>query len=305
MSSAPSAAAAANDPFRCGTVAIVGRPNVGKSSLLNRLLGQKLAITSDRAQTTRHRIVGIVNRPNAQLLMLDSPGIQARERNALNRVLNRTARQVADEADVVVMVCEAQAWRETDAAVARALPRGKPRLLALNKIDALRDRRAPFAWASDVAAQFDFDELVPVSALNGHQVGLLADLCAQRLPIAPPAYADDELTDRSERFLAAEALREKLFRRLGAELPYESTVTIDRFEQEGELRRVFATILVARDSQKAIVLGAGGERIKTIATQARVDLERLFGGRVYLEVFVKVRSGWADNEDGLRAYGYE
>lgn len=291
--------------FRCGYVAIVGRPNVGKSTLMNKLVGQKLAITSDKPQTTRHRITGIVNRPGAQLLILDTPGIQQKEKNAMNRVLNKTARQVAQEADVVVMVFDARGWREEDQAIASALPKGLPRILALNKIDAVKDRQAVFEMAAGIAQDNQFDEIIPISAKSGHQVELLADLCAARLPLGAAWFDEDMLTDRSERFLASELLREKLFRHLGAELPYSSTVVIEGFEVKGQLRRIQATVLVERASQKGIVLGAGGSRMKQMATEARLDLERLFGSKVYLEVFVKVRSGWADNEQSLRAYGYE
>lgn len=294
-----------SDDFRCGYVAIVGRPNVGKSTLMNRLVGQKLAITSDRPQTTRHRITGIVNRPGAQLLLLDTPGIQHKEKSAMNRVLNKTARQVAQEADVVVMVFDARAWREEDQAIASALPKSLPRILALNKIDAVKDRQAVFEMAARIAQDNQFDELIPISAKSGHQVELLADLCAARLPLGAAWFDEDMLTDRSERFLASELIREKLFRHLGAELPYASTVVIEGFELKGQLRRIQATVLVERASQKGIVLGAGGSRMKQMATEARLDLERLFGGKVFLEVFVKVRSGWADNEQSLRAYGYE
>ena len=296
---------AASDDFRCGYVAIVGRPNVGKSTLMNRLVGQKLAITSDRPQTTRHRITGIVNRPGAQLLLLDTPGIQHKEKNAMNRVLNKTARQVAQEADVVVMVFDARAWREEDQAIASALPKSLPRILALNKIDTVKDRQAVFEMAASIAQDNQFDELIPISAKSGHQVELLADLCAARLPLGAAWFDEDTLTDRSERFLASELIREKLFRHLGAELPYASTVLIEGFELKGQLRRIQATVLVERASQKGIVLGAGGSRMKQMATEARLDLERLFGGKVFLEVFVKVRSGWADNEQSLRTYGYE
>lgn len=294
-----------DSPFKCGYVAIVGRPNVGKSTLMNRLVGQKLAITSDRPQTTRHRITGIVNRPGAQLLMLDTPGIQHREKNAMNRVLNKTARQVAQEADVIVMVADARGWRDEDQVVAAALPKSVPKLLALNKIDAVTDRKAVFEMAPIIQESCDFEEMVPISAKSGHQMELLADLCAARLPSGPAWFDSDTLTDRSERFLASELIREKLFRHLGAELPYATTVMIEGFEQKGRLRRIQSTILVERASQKGIVLGAGGARMKQMATEARLDLEKLFDGPVFLEVFVKVRSGWADNEQSLRAYGYE
>lgn len=291
--------------FRCGYVAIVGRPNVGKSTLLNRLVGQKLSITSDRPQTTRHRIVGVVTRPQAQLLFLDSPGYQARAGSAMNRVLNRTALQAAQEADVVVMLADARAWGAADEQLARLLPADRPLLLALNKIDAVRDRGRLMALAERARRCRAFDEVVPISARTGRQVELLLELCAARLPEGPARYESDALTDRSERFLAAELIREKLFRLLGDELPYACTVEIERFEELPRLRRIHAAILVDRESHRPIVLGAGGARIKRIASAARVDLEKLLGAKVYLELFVKVKSGWASSEQSLRAYGYE
>ncbi len=297
-----------NEPgvrFRCGFVAIVGRPNVGKSTLLNRLVGQKLSITSDRPQTTRHRIVGIVTRPDAQLLFLDSPGYQTRAGGAMNRVLNRTALQVAGDAHVVVMLCDGRAWTAADERLALLLPTDRPVLLAVNKIDAVPDKGRLLALVERARRCRDFDEVVPISARTGRQVELLLELCAARLPEGPAHYEADTLTDRSERFLAAELIREKLFRQLGDELPYASTVVIERFEESPKLRRIHAAILVDRDSHKPIVLGAGGERIKRIATEARLDLEKMLGGKVYLELFVKVKSGWASSEQSLRAYGYE
>ena len=290
---------------RCGYVAIVGRPNVGKSTLLNRLVGQDIAITSSKPQTTRHRTVGVRTQPGAQLLFLDSPGFQTRQTAPLNRVLNRTARQVAEGADVVVQVCDAQRWTAADAAVASLIPAGVPVILALNKVDRVRERSVAFACVEAAGRARAFDEFVPVSARSGDQVDLLARLCADRLPLAAPVYGEDEITDRSERFLAAEVVREKLFRLLGDELPYASTVVVESFETLGALRRIHAAILVAREGQRPIVLGAGGERIKRISTDARRSLEALFGGKIYLELFVKVRSGWADSEQSLRAFGYE
>lgn len=291
--------------FRCGHVAIVGRPNVGKSTLLNRLVGQKLSITSDRPQTTRHRIIGVVSRPSAQLLFLDSPGYQTRSTGPLNRVLNRTALQVADDADVVVMVCDARSWTAGDERIARRLPTTKPVLLAVNKIDLLADKARLLPLIARARQAREFDEVVPISARSGKQVELLLDLCAARLPEAPALYDSETLTDRSERFLCGELIREKLFRQLGDELPYTSTVEIERFEELPRLRRIHAAILIDREAHKPIVLGAGGERIKRIATEARIDLERLLGCKVYLELFVKVKSGWAGSEQSLRAYGYE
>ena len=307
MSDGPMSESAAvpAEGFRCGLVAIVGRPNVGKSTLLNQMIGQKLSITSKRPQTTRHRITGVLTRPDAQLVFIDSPGYQTRTGGTLNKLLNRTAQQAAGDADVVMLVCDGHHWTEADARVARLLPQGKCLFLVLNKIDAVPAKATLVETMERARAIRPFDEVVPVSAQAGKQVDLLIDLCAARLPTSPPMFGADEFTDRSERFLATEIIREKLFRLLGDELPYDSTVVIDQFEDTPKLRRIFASILVERDAQKAIVIGKGGARLKMIASQARIDLERMLGGKVYLEVFVKVRSGWADSEQSLRSYGYE
>ncbi len=290
---------------RCGSVAIVGRPNVGKSTLLNRLVGQKLSITSDRPQTTRHRIVGVLSRDDAQLLFLDSPGFQTRVGGALNRVLNRTALQVAEDANVTLLVCDAQSWTPGDEAFAQRLTRSRRRLLVLNKIDEVPDKSRLLPTVQRLQGEYGFDEIIPVSARTGRQIDTLIGLCVQRLPEGPRLFESDALTDRSERFLAAEMIREKLFRQLGDELPYQSTVEIERFEELPSLRRVFASVLVERDAQKGIVVGHGGERIRRLSTDARAELEKLFGCQVYLELFVKVKSGWADSEASLRAHGYE
>jgi GTP-binding protein Era len=297
----PSGAAA----HRCGHVAIVGRPNVGKSTLVNRLVGAKLSITSAKAQTTRHRIVGVVTRPDAQFLLLDTPGYQTRNRGALNRVLNRTAAQAALEADVVVLVADAHAWTPADDQALALVPEGRPVIVALNKIDAVADKARLMPLAQRLMARPGVQAIVPISARTGRQVDALLDECAKHLPEGEAQFDEDAFTDRSERFLAAEAVREKMFRLLGDELPYQSTVTIEKFEELPGLRRIFAAIVVERDAQKPIVLGAGGERIKRIASEARQDLERLLGCRVYLEVWVKVKGGWADDENRLRTYGYE
>ncbi|MCL4744922.1 MAG: GTPase Era [Burkholderiaceae bacterium] len=305
MDQAGAQRAAGGRRHRCGYVAIVGRPNVGKSTLVNRLIGHKLSITSHRAQTTRHRILGVLSRDDAQLLILDSPGVQSSARGAMNRMLNRTARQVSEDADVVVMVCDAAGWTAADESLARALPADRPVLLALNKVDRVAEKARLLPVIERASRSRDFAEIVPISAQNGHQVERLAELCAERLPEAEAMFERDALTDRSERFLAAELIREKLFRLLGDELPYASTVEIEQYEETPKLRRIHAAILVEREAQKGIVVGAGGARIKRIATEARLDLERMLGTKVYLELFVKVRSGWADNEQSLRAYGYE
>ncbi len=291
--------------YRCGSVAIVGRPNVGKSTLLNRLVGQKLSITSDRPQTTRHRIVGVVTRPQGQLLFLDSPGFQTRTGGALNRVLNRTALQVAQDADATIFVCDATAWTSGDESFARRLPRGRPLVLALNKTDRVADKARLLPLVERLQREYRFDEIVPLSARTGKQVEVLIDVCMRLVPEGPALYEPDALTDRSERFLASEMIREKLFRQLGDELPYQSTVEIERFEELPRLRRIFASVLVEREAQKAIVVGRAGERIKRLSADARAELEQLLGCPVYLELFVKVKSGWADSEASLRAHGYE
>ena len=290
---------------RCGQVAIVGRPNVGKSTLLNRLLGQKVSITSAKPQTTRHRSVGVLTRPDAQLLFLDTPGRQSKHGGALNRVLNRAVMQAAGDADVIVMVCDAARWTQADARIAAELPAGRPVVLAINKVDALADKSALLPHIAQASAARAFEAVVPISAERGTQLDALVAECVARLPEGPPAVDADTVTDRSERFYAAELLREKLFRLTGEEIPYTSTVVIDRYEEQPRLRRIYATILVEREAHRAIVLGAGGERIKRIASEARVELERMLDARIHLEVWVKIKSGWADNEQSLRAYGYE
>lgn len=291
--------------FRSGTVAIVGRPNVGKSTLLNRLIGQKLSITSRRPQTTRHRLLGLLSDANSQIAFVDTPGVQTLQQQALHKVMNRTAIEAGAHTDLAVLVVDAKGWSAADQQVLALLPAAQPLILAINKTDLYKDPSKLHQLITQASAQRHFEEVVPISAQSGHQVALLAQLCRDRLPQQPPLYPLDDLTDRSERFLAAELLREKLFRLLGDELPYESTVIIERYEETPKLKRIFATILVARDAQKPIVIGAGGERLKRIGQQARVDLEKLLGCKVYLELFVKVRSGWADTEQSLRAYGYE
>ncbi len=308
---------ATDQPFRCGHVAIVGRPNVGKSTLLNGLVGQALSITSSKAQTTRHRILGIRTQPEgapqpAQLIFIDSPGYQTKSHQALNRVLNKTSLQVAAESDLVVMVCDAgSGWTAADQQLLDRIDPKLPIILALNKADKLADASRMMPLLQKLGQLQRFDEIVPISALKGKQLDLLAELCAARLPPGEAIYGPDELTDRSERFLAAELIRERLFRLLGDELPYETTVVIDQYSEEpspshaGGFRRIAATIFVNRESQRPIVLGKGGEGIKRIASEARQAMEHLFDAKVFLEVFVKVKTGWADTEQSLKAYGYE
>ena len=286
-------------------VAIVGRPNVGKSTLMNALVGQKISITSRKAQTTRHRITGINTIDDAQYVFVDTPGFQTRHSTALNRSLNRAVTSTLSSVDAVLFVIEAGRLGPDDQKVLDLIPPQVPTFLIANKIDRVGDKATLYPFIEAVQKLREFREIVPLSAKNADDIKRLLATLKPYLPEGEPIYGEDDLTDRSERFLAAEILREKVFRWTGDELPYTSTVLIDKFEQEGRLRRVFATILVERDTQKAMVIGQKGAKLKQISTEARLDMERLFDGPVYLETFVKVKSGWADNEAGLRAYGYE
>jgi GTP-binding protein Era len=290
---------------RAGTIAILGRPNVGKSTLLNRLVGQKVSITSRRPQTTRHRVMGIVTRRDAQLVLVDTPGMQAGHGTELDRRMNRAAVQTLADVDAALVLVEALRFGAQDQQVLALLPAGKPTVAAVNKIDLVKDKTALLPYLSRLAAAFPFRAIVPVSAKSGRQTDELVDELAVLLPEQPALYAEDEITDRSERFLAAELLREKLFRLLGAELPYAAAVEIERFDLERGLRRIAAAVLVDRPGHKAIVIGKGGEKLKTIATQARLDMEKLFGGKVFLEVWVKVKKGWMDDPALLERLGYD
>jgi GTPase len=293
------------DARRCGLVAIVGRPNVGKSTLLNALVGQKISITSDKAQTTRHRITGIRTQGAAQCVFVDTPGFQTRHGSALNRSLNRTVRGVLSDVDVVLFVVEAGKFTLEDAKVLALLPEGKPVLLVANKLDRMKRRDDVLPWLASMRERRDFAEFVPLAATREGDAARLLAIVSPYLPEQPWFYDEDALTDRSERFLASELIREKLFRLTGDELPYGCTVVLDKFEEEGNLRRVAATIVVEREAHKGMVIGDGGERLKRIGSEARQELERLLDAKVFLELWVKVRSGWASNEEHLRSYGYE
>jgi GTP-binding protein Era len=296
---------AAVSGFRCGYIAIVGRPNVGKSTLMNALIGAKISITSRKAQTTRHRITGIQTTENAQFVYVDTPGFQTRHSNALNKTLNRTVTNTLTASDVVLFIIEAGTFGPADQQVLDLIPDKVPCILVINKSDRVKDKAVLLPFAQQIAARRDFSAVVPVSAKLGFQLDDLQEEIRRYLPENAAVFGKDDITDRNEKFLAAEIVREKIVRFVGDELPYTSTVLIEKFEQEGDLRRVFAAILVERDTHKSMVIGQKGARLKDISTQARLDMERLFGGPVYLEVWVKVKSGWADNEAGLRAYGYE
>jgi GTP-binding protein Era len=290
---------------RCGTIGIAGRPNTGKSSLLNRLVGQKVSIVSAKPQTTRHLVTGILTRPDCQYVFVDAPGQQSNAKSTLHRRLNRRATEAARDADVALFVVEALRFTEEDKLALDRIPPTQRVVAAVNKIDTLKNARQLIPYLDRLAKTRDFVALVPVSAKTGRNIPELLAALREALPEAPAIYPPDQLTDRDERFFAAELLREKLFEQMGAELPYRCEVVIDSFKEEGRLRRIEATILVERDSQKPIVLGTGGERLKRIATAARKDMEKLFGGKVYLGTWVKVRKAWTDDARVLRQLGYE
>ncbi|MEO8302486.1 MAG: GTPase Era [Betaproteobacteria bacterium] len=290
--------------FRCGYVAIVGRPNVGKSTLMNRMVGAKVSITSRKAQTTRHRVTGIATRPDAQFVFVDTPGFQTKHHSRLNDRMNKTVTQSLADVDATILVIEAGRTTDADRAVIRLLPKGASVVIALNKIDRQKDRDLLLPQMAELAALVPAAAIVPVSAEKDRGLDALLAEVGKRLPAGAPVFGDDEITDRDERFLAAEFVREKIFRLLGEEVPYATTVAIDSFELDGALRKIHATIYVDRDNQRAILLGAGGAQMKEIASAARVDMERLFGGPVFLEVWVRVKRGWADDEAMLSRLGY-
>ena len=303
--SSPVEGEAAELPQRCGLVAIVGRPNVGKSTLLNALVGQKVSITSDKAQTTRHRITGIRTVEESQFVFVDTPGFQTLHNAPLNRTLNRTVQGVLSDVDVVLFVVEAGRFGLDDAKVLALMTEGKPVFLIANKLDAVHRRAELAPWLKGMQDRHNFAEFVPLSARKDSDVQRLIGIVKPYLPVQPWFYEEDALTDRSDRFLASEIIREKLFRLTGDELPYTSTVVIDKFEEEGNLRRISASIVVERDAHKGMIIGSGGERLKRIGSEARQELEKLMGAKVFIELWVKVRSGWADDEAHLRSYGYE
>jgi GTPase len=291
--------------YQSGYIAIVGRPNVGKSTLLNHLIGEKISIVSRKAQTTRHRVTGILTDESSQFVFVDTPGFQTKYSNALNRAMNRGVTQTLSDVDVVLFVVEAGRYDAKDKAVVRLLPKDRPVILVVNKTDLLKDRTALLPYLAEVSADFDYTAVVPVSAAKGRQTKDLLDEARKYLPNEGLMFPEDDLTDKSERFLASEYIREKVFRLMGDELPYATAVEIEKFEMEGNLRRIFAAIVVDREGHKAIVIGKGGDSLKRIASEARQDMERLFGGKVYLEIWVKVKSGWNDDERLLKSLGYE
>ncbi|MFT3667988.1 MAG: GTPase Era [Pseudoxanthomonas sp.] len=306
--------------YRSGSVAVIGRPNVGKSTLTNALVGAKVSITSNRPQTTRHRLLGIATfaaakeRPAGQIVLVDTPGLHKQQgkfsASAMSRVMNRAARGALEEVDAALMVVEAGRWDDEDTLAYNVLrDAGIPVVLVVNKVDRIKEKAAMLPFLSEVAQEREFAAVHPVSALKRNGLEALVKDVLALLPEQPPMFGEDEITDRSERFLAAELVREQLMRQLGAELPYATTVEIERFTTEdspkGELARIGAVIWVERESQKAIVIGKGGARLKEIGSKSRQQMEHLFGRKVFLETWVRVREGWSDDETALKAFGYE
>nr|WP_310626051.1 GTPase Era [Limnohabitans sp.] len=297
---------------RCGLIAIVGKPNVGKSTLLNALVGQKISITSRKAQTTRHRITGMHTQGATQFVFVDTPGFQTIHGNALNKSLNKAVQGAVGDVDLVLLVVEAGSFTPADEKVLSLLANGIPTILLANKLDTMKNRADIMLWLQAMQERHPFSEIVPMSAKNDKDVQRLLGICEKYLPEQAWMYAADELTDRSEKFMAAEMVREKLFRLTGDELPYTSTVIIDKFEEEKgktkgvkRLVRIAATIVVERDGHKAMVIGDKGERLKRMGMESRTELEKLFDAKVFLELWVKVRSGWADDAARVRSFGYE
>ncbi len=293
------------DQFRCGTVSIVGRPNVGKSTLLNRLIGVKLSITSRKPQTTRHRVLGIKHLSDAQIVYVDTPGVHRGGDRAMNRYMNRVALTSLHDVDAILFVIQALEFTDEDEFVLEQLRSvAIPVILVVNKVDAVGEKETLLPFLQDVHRRGTFTDVVPVSARKGDNLDALERALTKHLPIGEPMFAEDQLTDRNERFIAAEFIREKLMRGLGQEVPYALTVEIEQFKQEGNLRRIAAVIYVEREGQKRIVIGKKGEMLKQVGKEAREDMEKLFDGKVFLELWVKVREGWSDDERALRSLGY-
>ncbi|SDD19528.1 GTPase Era [Aquimonas voraii] len=299
----PDSAAAGG--FRVGHVAVVGRPNVGKSTLINSLVGFRVSIVSRRPQTTRHRILGISTFEGGQIVYVDTPGLHGKEPRAINRYMNRAARGALSEVQIGVLVVEAGAWREDDERAYKALVEaGVPRVLVINKVDKLKDKGALLPFIQQVMKDHDFIEVVPLSAQKRKGLEVLQKVLLKHLPEGEPLFEEDQVTDRSERFLCAELIREQLMRKLGDELPYATSVEIENWEEDGRMARIAAVIWVERDGQKAIVIGAGGEQLRQIGMDARIAMERLLDRKVFLQLWCKVREGWSDDEQVLQRFGY-
>jgi len=292
--------------MNCGHVALIGRPNVGKSTLMNHLLGQKLSITSRKPQTTRHRIIGIKTTAAGQAIFMDTPGMHQEEKKQLNRYLNKTADSTLLGVDLVVWLLDGLYWHEFDERIIKKLENAAlPVILVINKIDKIKDKQLLPDFLGKAAEKFPFKQIIPVSALKNTNLLQLEQQIMDLLPEAAPVYPEEQITDRSERFFAAEIIREKLTRRLGDELPYASTVEIELYQEQPDITRIYATIWVERSSQKSIVIGKQGEMLKKIGTDARIDIEKLIGSKVYLQVWVKVKKGWSDNERALLSLGFK
>jgi GTP-binding protein Era len=297
---------ATEDPRRCGYVAIVGRPNVGKSTLLNHLLGQKISITSRKPQTTRHQILGIKTEGNHQIVYVDTPGLHMDAGKAINRYMNRAASSAIRDVDVVVFVVDRTAWTEEDARVLEQIQQsGLPAVLVVNKVDLLADKTELLPHLQALADKAEFRAILPVSALRQHNVDALEAQLLELLPESTHFFPEDQITDRSQRFLAAEIVREKIMRQLGDELPYAITVEIEAFAQEDDVLHIAAVIFVERKGQKKILIGEKGSRLRSIGSDARRDMEALFDSQVMLRLWVKVKSGWSDDERALRSLGYD
>jgi GTP-binding protein Era len=293
-------------PSRCGYVAIVGRPNVGKSTLLNHLLGQKISITSRKPQTTRHQVLGIKTEDNHQIIFVDTPGLHKDAGKAINRYMNRAASAAIRDVDLVVFVVDRTAWTEEDSIVLEQIEQsGLPTMLVVNKIDLLADKTELLPHLQSLAAKAEFSAILPVSALRQHNVDALEAQILTLLPESGHFFPEDQITDRSQRFLAAEIVREKIMRQLGDELPYSIAVEIEEFAQEGQMLHISAVIFVERTGQKRILIGDKGSRLRSIGSDARRDMEGLFDSKVMLRLWVKVKSGWSDDERALRSLGYD
>ncbi len=295
----------AESTFRCGYIGLVGRPNVGKSTLLNRMVGQKISITSRKPQTTRHRILGIHTTDSAQMIFVDTPGLHRAEKNRMNRYMNRAALTTIQDVDLILFMIDAGKWTAEDETVLDYLRHsGRPVILIINKVDRSKDKSQLLPFISEVSGKYEFVEVIPISARKGDNLDTLEAAVTRMLPVSPPIYDPDQVTDRSMRFIAAESIREKLMRGLGQELPYQLTVEIERYREEKGRIHINAVVWVERENQKGIVIGRQGSRLKEAGTQARKELENITGKKVNLELWVKVRSGWLDDERSLRSLGY-
>lgn len=295
-----------DEVFHCGYVAIVGRPNVGKSTLLNRILGQKISITANRPQTTRHRILGVKTEQTSQIVYVDTPGLHLGGKRAINKYMNRTAAGSITDVDVVVFVVDAMRWTDEDDHVLEKLEQATvPVILTVNKIDSIKNKEELLPHLKTISEKRQFLQVIPLSAQTGEGVDLLESEIKTVLPVSAPFFPEDQITDRSERFLAAELVREKLVRSFTQELPYSTTVEIEKFSMENEIRHIHAVIWVEREGQKGIIIGKKGQQLKRIGELARKDMERAFDGKVFLQLWVKVRSGWSDDERALRSLGYQ